>query len=149
MEAALIHMLLGITFAGIILSQYESAVAYDRKFYGRVLGRNPGICGAWYRNPNQTEEIMNCVLGKVPTPVKEKWEKYMNDNRLTKPKLVSEMCNLTTIMPGNFTNYETPELTKEYNNKAEKAGIECTANITGWNTTSQFMTTYSKVRGLR
>ncbi|XP_029828154.2 uncharacterized protein LOC115313344 [Ixodes scapularis] len=144
MEAVLIRMLLGTAFVGLQLSPYALVVAYDKSLYKRVLRREPGICGAWYRNPKQTEQIMNCVLGKVPPPVKEQWEKYMDDNCLTKTELVSEMCNLTTIMPGSFTNYETRELTKEYNDQAQQAGIECTASITAWTTGPPRMTAPSR-----
>uniref|UniRef100_A0A6B0UU52 Putative conserved secreted protein n=1 Tax=Ixodes ricinus TaxID=34613 RepID=A0A6B0UU52_IXORI len=134
MKAALIRMLLGTAFVCMQLWLFELAVAYDKNFYARVLGSNPGICGAWFRSPNKTEEIMNCVLENVPKAVKDQWTKYMKDNRLTIPELVSEMCDLHSIMPSSFTYYGN--LTKEYNNKANNAGIECTANITGWTTRS-------------
>uniref|UniRef100_A0A6B0UUW4 Putative anticomplement protein 2 n=1 Tax=Ixodes ricinus TaxID=34613 RepID=A0A6B0UUW4_IXORI len=134
MKAALIRMLLRTAFVCMQLCQLESAVAYNKNFYARVLGSDPGICGAWYRNPNKTEEIMKCVLENVPTPVKDQWTKYMDDNCLTMPELVSEMCDLQSIMPSSFTNFG--DSTDDYNDKANNAGIECTTNITGWTTRS-------------
>uniref|UniRef100_A0A6B0UUE3 Putative anticomplement protein 2 n=1 Tax=Ixodes ricinus TaxID=34613 RepID=A0A6B0UUE3_IXORI len=145
MEAALIRMLLGTAFVGMQFSPYALIVAYDESLYKRVLGRDPGICGAWYRNRSKTEEIMKCVLGNVSTVVKKQWEDYMDDNCLTVTELVSEMCNLTTIMPSSFVWYGDEDLTRTYNNQAEKAGIECTANITGWNTKPRIVTAPSQV----
>uniref|UniRef100_A0A0K8RBT4 Putative isac anti-complement n=1 Tax=Ixodes ricinus TaxID=34613 RepID=A0A0K8RBT4_IXORI len=142
MKVTLIRTLLGTAFVCMQLCQCESALAYNKNFYARVLGSNPGICGAWFRSPNKTEEIMKCVLENVPPPVKDQWTKYMVNNSLTIPQLVSEMCDLQSIMPSSFTYYGN--LTKEYNNKANNAGIECTANITGWTTRSP-----SRVRGSR
>uniref|UniRef100_A0A0K8R9V7 Putative isac anti-complement n=1 Tax=Ixodes ricinus TaxID=34613 RepID=A0A0K8R9V7_IXORI len=148
MEAALIRMLLGTAFVGMQLSPYTLVVAYNKSLYEKVLGKEPGICGAWYRNPNQTEKIMDCVLRMVPAPVKDQWERFMDDNCLTKTELVSEMCNLTTIMPGSFTNYKNQTLTKEYNDKAQQAGIKCTSIIAG-TTKPQRRTAHSRGRGQR
>uniref|UniRef100_A0A0K8RAM8 Putative isac anti-complement n=1 Tax=Ixodes ricinus TaxID=34613 RepID=A0A0K8RAM8_IXORI len=149
MEAALIRMLLGTAFVGMQLSPCALVVAYDKSLYERVLGRDPGICGAWYRNPNKTEEIMDCVLKKVSTPVKDKWTNYMDDNCLTITELVSEICDLRSIMPSSFINYETEILTKRYNDEAESAGIACTTDITGWTTQSPPKTAPPRVRGPR
>uniref|UniRef100_A0A090X8S1 Putative nymphal anticomplement protein n=1 Tax=Ixodes ricinus TaxID=34613 RepID=A0A090X8S1_IXORI len=110
MEVALICLLLGTAFVGMQFSPCALVVAYDRSLYEKVLGRNPGICGAWYRNPNKTEAVMKCVLGKVPQPVKDKWEDYM-DTKLPKPEAnsLAKCATFTTIMPGSFINYETEE----------------------------------------
>ncbi|XP_042148658.1 uncharacterized protein LOC120841972 [Ixodes scapularis] len=145
MKAALMHGLLVVAFVCMQLSQYESAMTHDDAFYARVLGSDPGICGAWYRNRSKTEEVIKCVLGKVPEVVKTKWEDYMDNNCLTETELVSEMCNLTTIMPSSFVWYGNESSTRTYNNQAEKAGIECTANITGWNTKSLTVAAPSQV----
>ncbi|XP_042148934.1 uncharacterized protein LOC120841978 [Ixodes scapularis] len=149
MEAALIRMLLGTAFVGMQLSSYALVVANDEYLYQAVLGREPGICGAWYRNPNKTEEIMECVLKNVSTPVKEKWTNYMDDNCLTITELVSEMCDLRSIMPSSFINYETQSLTKKYNDEAQNVGIACTADITGWTAQSPPKTASSRGRGPR
>ncbi|XP_040068900.1 uncharacterized protein LOC120841970 [Ixodes scapularis] len=149
MEAALIRMLLGTAFVGMQLSPYVLVVANDEDLYQTALGRDPGICGAWYRNPNKTEEIMHCLLKKVSTPVEEKWTNYMDDNCLTITELVSEMCDLRSIMHSSYFNYGTESLTKKYNDEAQNAGIACTADITGWTIQPPPMTAPSRGRGPR
>uniref|UniRef100_V5HAV8 Putative anticomplement protein 2 n=1 Tax=Ixodes ricinus TaxID=34613 RepID=V5HAV8_IXORI len=149
MKVTLICTLLETAFVGMQLYPYALVVAYHKSLYKRVLGRDPGICGAWYRNPNKTEEIMECLLEKVSTPVKDKWTNYMDNNCLTITELVSEMCDLRSIMPSSFINYGTAILTKGYNDEAESAGIACTADITGWTTQSPPKTAPSRVRGPR
>ncbi|XP_042148656.1 uncharacterized protein LOC121837180 [Ixodes scapularis] len=145
MKAALMHGLLIAAFVCMQLSQYESAMTHDDAFYERVLGRDPGICGGWYRDRSKTEDIMKCVLNEVPHAVKKQWEDYMDKNSLNVTELASEICNLTTIMPSSFVWYGDGVSTKEYNDLAEKAGIECTAKITGWSSESRLVAAPSQV----
>lgn len=148
MKTALTCAVLVISILGVQRTVQASEVETTTSSrYDRVYGNNPGLCGAWHRNKDHTDDVYNCMLGLLPQAVSSYWEGYRNNHSWTPLQFVGHMCNLTAVLPDDFyANYPTttPPSDDEKSSlnptdQAEPApspeflaGTNCTEKITGF-----------------